>query len=159
MRLVRELAPKMSDAISAMVIGLHIQNNRDTFTVDMETFGDTAEARSGMGEICFGCAATCAAQQLAKINLDADIIVSITVRAAALDIEANDLAEFELAIDSFRKGHILRLMDFYDYTVEQRTVVYNIADEIVLTALSTLHWKDHIGNYMAFAQELKARGL
>lgn len=47
-RSIKELAPKPSDAIKAMIDGLINQNQRDDFEIEMRTFG-----ASGMN-MCYG---------------------------------------------------------------------------------------------------------
>jgi hypothetical protein len=73
--------------------------------------------------VCFGCAATCAVQQLTGINLTpgnlgvealhyaGDNTLQV-VRANTLQVNRYDLSDFENTIDSFRAGYIGDLFNY-----------------------------------------------
>ena len=111
---IREVCPKMSDAIDAMIKGLR-EILGDNFKVDMESFG---HANRG---VCYGCAATCAIQQIAgKLFTPDDLEYAYMVakKATALDMNKEEMLAFETAIDQFRMGNIWFLLKFYGIRAE-----------------------------------------
>ena len=108
MRLIKELAPKPSDAIIAMLEGIEASKPNKEFILDFSTFG-----RSGQ-TLCYGCAATCAVQQLSGIRFEVGHqIDNLTQRSELTKIKPIGLRGFELAIDDFRLGKVGLLSQFY----------------------------------------------
>jgi hypothetical protein len=107
MVLIRELIKnKPSVALQAMVNGLQAQSNRDDFRIRMSTYGAYG------GGICYGCAATCALQELAQVNFDFPAISSLKKRAAACSFSYEETDKFEAAIDNARLGELAGLFRF-----------------------------------------------
>ncbi|MCK5608229.1 hypothetical protein KAR91_40485, partial [Candidatus Pacearchaeota archaeon] len=79
-----------------MLIGLETIPN-GSFKIDMTTFGNIDN------NVCYGCAATCALQQLYDVRFTSD---NIFKRDRVLDIDMIALAQFENAVDMFRTGNI-----------------------------------------------------
>jgi hypothetical protein len=113
-RLIKDLAPKPSDAIKAMLEGLRTLPGCD-FEVDMATFGDTTWKwqKDRQVEICCGCAATCAVHQLAHKKPDPSHM-GYRTRANYLGLYYGDMRNFEAAIDDFRRGNASQLFWYYD---------------------------------------------
>lgn len=107
MKTFRELCGgKIHVAVQAMVDGLRNQNERSDFRIDMDTFGEYT------GSICFGCAATCAVQQITGVQFNDARIIYARERVIEHDIE--DLADFECAIDSIRKGSFAEIAEYFN---------------------------------------------
>ena len=90
-------------ALQAMVDGLERQSKRKGFVVDMKTFGEDG------GETCFGCAATCALQEMYGVNFDASNVDPRGERARALGERWQRLNRFEYDMDSARCGYLAGL--------------------------------------------------
>ena len=107
MKSIKELAPKPSDAIQAMIDGLKNYNSKPGFNIDMGTYGRAVKG------ICFGCAATCTIQQIAGEDIPENNIHSLKDHAYALDFDIREVIDFEFAIDSFRSNDVSPLFYFY----------------------------------------------
>lgn len=150
MRTIKQLAPKLSDALQAMVDGLNKQSKRQDFAVDMSTFG---MAENG---ICFGCAATCAVQELAQINLTEDCIENAYDRAATFNVTVYDLDTFEKAIDTFRRGNPYVLLAYYGIV---ETGLEWMLHSYCGLRLNTNDWKEKIPIVENYIKELKRLNL
>lgn len=106
--ILKAIKSKPSIALQHMVDGLLKQSRRKNFRISMGTFG------SGDGKICFGCAATCAIQNIAKINLTPATIDYAWHRAERTNMDFNELDEFEGVINEARSGHLKPLFRFCD---------------------------------------------
>ncbi len=104
---------KVSAAIIAMCDGLVEQDKRPDFAVNMNYFGMRPMSRT---DLCYGCAATCAAQKLSGVNLTAGHIAVAKWRAQAMHLDEDDLEKFETAIDKFRRGYVRDLFNYFDAT-------------------------------------------
>ena len=181
---IRErLNGKVSAAIHTMCQGLRSNSEREDFRVDMTTFGTRSyiSTRDGVRDyptedeekICYGCAATCTIQQIAKKQfVDADIYYTNT-RAKFLGFEENDLQCFEFAIDDLRKGQLAPLIAYMngyagDYdetkewspeTIDTETKMMSLLDTngIVLDHMGTM-WRLYVPAYEKAAEVLEAAG-
>jgi hypothetical protein len=118
MRTVIDLAPKPSDALEAMYIGLKNVKRRRGFKLNMQTFGK----KSFLYEkpICFGCAATCALEQLSGKKLLFSKIKKHQLwthedLASYYKVDFEKFIKFELALDKARKGSLRELMTIYGF--------------------------------------------
>jgi len=103
----REIIGKPSAAAQAMVDGLRRHSQRPDFRISMTTFGFSC------GEVCFGCAATCATQEAAQVNYDTISINYTGARAVVCGVSESDLWKFEGAINSFRTGFTFSLLAYF----------------------------------------------
>ena len=109
-----KLTKRPSVAVRAMITGLHKADAREDFKINMNTFGKKFE------NICYGCAATCAIQEIAGIeymptqpvDLLSDRALILFGKSYTLDNQ-NNLFDFELAIDNFRCGKPEFLLKIY----------------------------------------------
>ena len=111
---------KPSVALKAMCDGLREHSKRDDFAVRMGTYGDAE------GNICYGCAATCAVQQIAGVRFTPNTVPvdhwhdGFENHAKACGILHADIREFEFAIDNAREGEMERLFSYFNVPVESR---------------------------------------
>jgi hypothetical protein len=108
---IKDIVKSPSSALQAMVDGLRSQNERHDFHVDMCTFGEYDEDM----DICFGCAATCAVQEIFGKNLRGHDIVNIFDRADIFGCDIKDIDSFESAINYARLGNMSLLFEYYGY--------------------------------------------
>ena len=110
-------------AVTAMIAGLNVQDERENFTINMEDYGDS-HYDDDMGEVmCFGCAATCAIQQYFGVDFDEDDIFQDTKRAAAVNLNIKTYNWFEGAIDSLRRADTYHLADFCQLNENDKSFV------------------------------------
>ncbi len=149
MKTFKELCDnKPSVAIQAMCAGLLAQSRRKDFTVDMSAFGEVTAG------VCFGCAATCTAQRLTSVDLTAETVEARGNRARALGVDYDDLAEFEDAIDDFRRGWPNDLFDYFGCTPETPP---DPSGEP--WRLETGNWRAQLPVVRAYAHRLAQEGL
>jgi|SRR5688572_1417577 len=127
---IKQKVKKPSRALQYMLDGLEKQSRRRVFKINMNTFGQVGSPALRGAEnskICYGCAATCAVQEIAGKNLtpsafknvDADdYSEGLNVRAKVSRIDAKELSDFEFAIDDFRRGGVSILLQFFNFTSE-----------------------------------------
>lgn len=115
---IKEKAPKISDALQAMVDGIKTQTARPDFELYMFSFGDFND------NICYGCAATCAIQQIAGKNLTPENIRGVRCRSYALELDAKELCAFEEAISNFAlgDGSLGLLSHFYNVPIPESII-------------------------------------
>lgn len=152
MKTIKQLAPKPSDALQAMVDGLLTQNEREDFKIDMQVFGKIDEA----GKICFGCAATCAIQQLTGKNFtpENDAVGNYRIKADFLEVDKRELGEFEYTMDNARKGDLKELFYFYDLEDNFDFNKYN--NRFFLT---TVDWEEQLPAIRELIEFLRSEGL
>lgn len=143
---IKEILDKPSKAVRAMIEGLKKQSQREDFEVDMHHFGGSESFNS---ILCFGCAATCAAQEAFKKNLSADEISERKSRAIAYGVDIKSLADFEMAIDDFRAGNYQALGKYYEIRIPY----------FQLPALHTINWRSNLSEYEKYADLLEECGL
>jgi hypothetical protein len=152
---IRErLDGKMWKAVQAMIDGLIKQSKREDFKIDMGSFGDS-EIEDFTGKvICFGCAATCAVQEITKKNLTAKHMVE-TKRAAFLKLVYDDMDYFEIGINELRNGGDLYHLKKYLGIPKE----VNLKLVKNLPFLTTDTWRENLPAYQKFADLLKEKDL
>lgn len=153
----KDLLPKPSDAVQAMVDGLLKQSKRKKFVINMGTFGDFADEH----KVCFGCAATCAIQYITKKNFHPKYgsIKGKSVRAKILNWEYNDLDNFETIIDYVRLGRLYMLFNYYDRNdiINNRYKMKQYQEQLV--PLETDTWKKELYRFENLVIQLRKDGL
>lgn len=137
-----KLAPKPSDAVMAMILGLEEQSKREDFVIDMESFGMRRKLE-GRGIVCLGCAATCALQKMTGINLTEDVICGNATRAEALKMQALEMEVIEIMFDRLRQGDSYLLFTTYG-------VNPSIVPPFNLPCLYSHNWRDGLPEFKAF---------
>ena len=147
MKTIREiLENKPSRAVKAMCDGLEKQDKREGFVIYMATFGIADD------EICFGCAATCAIQEIAGKDFTDKEIEHVYERAAFLGFIFADLEFFENTIDELRNGEVKPFGKYFD--IEKMPT-----PERYLQCLHTDDWKKYLPAYRAYQKQLEEAGL
>ena len=114
---------KPSQAIRAMVVGIRQQSRRKKFVVNMTTYG-----LAGRDGICYGCAATCTIQKLARKNfkpkdLSSKIVNGLihppfltreNVAAEWGNTTRAVVSKFEHVINEVRQGRLKQLFEFFE---------------------------------------------
>ncbi len=156
---IRDIVTKPSQAIHAMCSGLERQSQREDFIVDMYTFGYSDK------DFCYGCAATCAVQEIAGKNLlpsDFSIgndLAPWALTSRVLNLELQEVAEFEKAIDEARCGNLTWLFHFFGIKEYQDESIFEHEWlEGVARAMSTDNWRDLIPAYREIAKKLASEG-
>lgn len=109
---IRDLVKKPSQVIDAMIHGLQKAADDPEFRFDMLTFGDVRE------DICYGCAATCAVQELYGIRFTPEQYLKTAQTGQKgtychiAVLGDSDIPEFEYMIDSLRSGHLADLLRY-----------------------------------------------
>lgn len=129
MRKVSDVISKPSQALKAMCDGLEKQSQRRDFKVDMKTFGEVSNG------VCFGCAATCTMQELAKVNL---VPNTICHRERALGFDMVDCNTFELVMDSARAGSLIALFAYFNIDHKLNPLPFK------MWQLSTENWQQQL---------------
>jgi hypothetical protein len=144
MRTIKELLPKPSDAIKAMLAGLQKADHERGFQIDMSTYGSALQDDDSFQVTCFGCAATCTVQHLLGRPFVPEEIDDRAKHAAALDMLWYEVSSFESAIDNFRTGYLSVLFRFYDLELNQQK--YNELEDHVdkWIYLQTHNWTQQI---------------
>ena len=161
MKKITYFVSKPSQIVRAMINGLYKQSKRENFQIDMRTFG--ANRRKMLAayhdysmpkrKTCFGCAATCALQEITGIMLTQDEISYTLYRERAAGLDGT--RRFEQAVDYLRRGNLL---GFYEYCKDHFGVFPPAYPEI-LTTLSTQAWPYNIWQYEKYAEWLEGQGL
>ena len=99
------------EIIDAMITGLKKHSKRKDFEINMNTFGTIGE------EVCFGCAATCALQEITGKTITIKSVDDYlnyddieTCQFFSNGITDGEIDRLENQIDSFRSGNPLGLM-------------------------------------------------
>ena len=139
---ILKVVPTPQAAMTAMCDGLERQDKRSEFHIDMDFFL-TASDKTGVN-VCCGCAATCAVQQIARrdynpkfIAPDDAKVLAVTERALYFDIEPTQLMNFEYAMDSARLGLMGDLYAFYGLPKPKHSVN-------PFTPLNNNNWRDKL---------------
>lgn len=144
---ITDYISKPSEALQAMIDGLANQSKRLDFVIDMGTYGSTN------GKTCFGCAATCAIQQITDRTLTTKSIgvSNLSIRSKSTGIDKEDYSIFEDAINSARQGYLSDLFDYFklehDYDFDYR---FDMVSD---------NWEEQIPKVEELINELKERGL
>ncbi len=169
---IKELAPKPSDALRAMINGLFNQDEREDFRIDMTSFGNIEVNEGREIDYCYGCAATCALQEIAHKNFVDSDIMSSGSRARFLGFDYDELSDFEYAMEEARNGLLLRLFKFYNISMpglvgEDGMVDITWGDGVLdlkwkgeteLYFMSTGNWSKNIPSLEAHIQKLISAG-
>ena len=134
---------KPSDALEYMCDGLLKQDKRKGFKVTMSTFGDTD------GEVCFGCGATSAIQEIAGRNLTAENICD----RALIGFDPIEMFKFEIVINDARFGLLYSLFAFCEVTEVDYLKwegLWEMRDE---------NWKSCIPTVRKAIREMRAKGI
>ena len=145
----REMLKQPSAALQAMVSGLLKQSRRTDFKISMSTYG---AAQLG---VCFGCAATCAVQEAANVDLTSSTILPMAVRVDALGVSAIDCWEFELAIDNARCGRLRQLFEYFKLPVPSQ---YGDRMVVAFAELTTENWRKQLPAVRRAIEELRKSG-
>lgn len=148
MKTFKELCDgKVWRAVEAMITGLEVHSKRKDFIIDMTTYGKATGP-----DICFGCAATCAVQQLCGIDLKPGTFINRKShwRAATLKVDMSDLEYFEQAINDLRTGYETPLFDYMGVRVP---IV--LARKIRLPILTSYNWQHRLQPYRLLLRYLK----
>lgn len=151
-RLIKNIIHKPSEALQAMVDGLLKQSQRPDFRIDMSTWGRKSGRKYKGQYICYGCAATCAVQEIADKDLSCEVVTALQLRAEALGFNGDDETNFEVAINSARIGDTNPLFGYFG--------IYNQPHKFNRTGifLGTTTWRREIPNILAYIETLKAAG-
>ena len=129
MRKVIDVISKPSQALKAMCDGLEKQSQRRDFKIDMKTFGEVSNG------VCFGCAATCTVQELAKVNLVPNTIYD---RGRALGFDAGDCYNFEFIMDSARAGSLIAIFAYFNLDHKLNPLPFK------MWQLNTENWREQL---------------
>jgi hypothetical protein len=110
MSILTEINSRPSAAIKFALDGLDRLKDAAGYEIDMYTFGDYRSEDN----LCVGCAATAAIQEMCKKDLTASTIYGAGRRAQALGLDRYELVRFEQAIDLARVNCLERLGRFCD---------------------------------------------
>jgi hypothetical protein len=159
---------KMHVAVQAMIDGLKTHSKREDFIIKMSTYGELSEKN-----ICFGCAATCAVQQLSGVTFTADKIRSKfpavkgysidllpSSQAVLLDMKSSDINHFEESINALRQTGIGPLMTYFGFDdIVKEISIYSFLRENPLEKLATSNWEKNLEGYQKLADFLKENDL
>lgn len=139
---------KIWKALQFMADGLVNQSKREDFVIDMDTFGSVDEQNN----ICYGCAATCAIQEIAGENFDKDIFASPS-RSRAIGLDRIELHDFEWCINTARQGILYSLFNFFDKPRLHKD------DFDGLFKLNSNDWQEHLTKVQLLIDELKSQDI
>jgi len=160
MRTIKELLPKPSDAIKAMLAGLQKADHERGFQIDMSTYGAVSdEDECGSEPICFGCAATCAIQHLLGRPFLPEEIDDRSKHAAVLNVHWQEVNAFETAIDNFRTGFIYVLFRFYELDLSENRFKALEAHVDRNIYLKTHNWTEQIPAIEKAIKMMKELGI
>jgi hypothetical protein len=138
--LVKDAGGKASDVVAAMIGGL--KNPPPKFKIHMEFFGRTN------GTVCYGCAATCAVMQISGKVFTPE---NFYIRAKTTGYSFDDYLDFEIAVDSFRRGELSGLENLIGTALPE--------PKIFLPELQTATWKSELWAYEAYRDQLREANL
>lgn len=144
--ILKTIKGKPSVALKHMVTGLLKQSRRRNFEIAMSVFGIAND------KTCFGCAATCAVQNIANKNYPPASINHICDRSDYLNIIQEELKKFERAINCARLGELEPLFDFCginDINVSKFETNFHLCDD---------DWKKQIPTVKETIAALKKAG-
>lgn len=150
MTTIRNFISKPSEAVNAMLTGLNHYDEAPWFDIDMGTYG--ASYGVSKDDICFGCAATCALQQITSKDFTPTTIRTTETRAAALGLTVQDLAHFEGVINHLRLGEVKPLFNYFGI----KRVPKKLQDPGF--SLLTQNWKEEFNKVQAYVELLEKEG-
>lgn len=148
--ILKAIKGKPSIALQMMIEGLQEQSKRKNFKIAMGTFGS-----SDYEYTCYGCAATCTIQKMAKKNFTHELITQGTDRAKFINADLDELSRFELAIDLSRKGMLYYLFQFCKIPKKNIDVLESTYDYY----LGNDNWKEEIPKVKKVISILKKHNL
>lgn len=158
MKTFKELCDgKVWRAIEAMLIGLETQDKRNDFRIDMESFLGVCENFHAPA-VCFGCAATCAVQQLSGFSFNVDNFDSVCdyssfrKRTKLLNADTDDLRRFEIAMNELRLGYPEHLFRYIGASLVALPDKY-------LPPLHTHNWRNDLHRYQVLLRYLKIKNI
>jgi hypothetical protein len=137
---------KPSVALQFMLDGLIGQSERSDFEVDMSFYGDS------LNGVCYGCAATCAIQELTGINYNSEQISYRATRCKALSVSKDELGVFECAINGARNGSIKFLFEFCNLNSSDYKPILKLL-------MTTSNYKDQLPLVKELIEDLKLHGF
>ena len=160
---------KPSQVVRAMIDGLDNHCTRSDFEVNMDVFLEKLVYKN----LCVGCAATCAIQQVMNKEITRDDLVrgedfDLKLETNRFDLyshvfhtdhnETNEIMLFESLVEHLRTGDVFGLLQFYECKQED---IDNILDSWNnhLPVLTTRTWEDHLKSYELFAKDLEEMNL
>lgn len=145
MKKFKDIISLPSEALQAMVDGLLEMDARPDFQIDMNEFGVS------IGNICFGCAATCAAIFLSKSKYTPE-----TINGPFEDMIPGfeDTRQFEIALNTARSGCLYDLLCYFDIPLR------NVAAKLKSTSyrLTTDNWRSQLPLVREHIEKLRAAG-
>jgi hypothetical protein len=146
MRLIKDIAPKPSDAIQAMIDGLLEQSERNDFKIDMGSFGGFKKG------VCCGCAAVCCVQKLAGVDFKDEYSITLAGQSELSGFDSSDLDDFENAVDFLRMGYLLPFFAYWQMVPPDMFLVdeWYLHDE---------DWREQLPLIQNYCDKLKAAGL
>lgn len=163
---IKKKVKKPSRAIQYMLDGLLKQSKRRNFKIEMMTFGSVD--RINQNKVCFGCAATCAVQEISGKNLTPAMFRNcyykddwVTATSENLNFHRLQLRDFEFAINSFRIGQPEDILKFFDPEINGK-VIYNEMWRSIYALNIDLQndtWRDQIPKIKEAIKILKSYNL
>ncbi len=143
-----KIESKPSKALEFMVNGLIKHDKRNDFKVDMSTFGHY----NIDDQMCYGCAATCAIQEITGMNLTKKTIdTNNFYKNDSVSVKQKEY--FENAINNARVG----LLDtLFEFCKKKR---YYKEEYDWMCIITTDNWKQELPKVKKLIKELKSKGL
>lgn len=149
--LIRNYVQKPSQLLQLMVDGLNKQSARPDFAIQMDTFG------TSRGSMCYGCAATCALQELAKVSFTTDDINSTEERAEATGFTWFEVDKFELAVEMARVGRLDKMCENAALIIEGFPAHLPFPEKGWW--LRNYNWREELPKVESYIELLKSQGL
>lgn len=148
MKTIKEIVGTPSRALEYMCDGLLRQSKRKAFRIAMNTYG----AYNHDKRLCFGCAATCAIQEIMGKNIPGKFLEWSIDRSGYFGLSNIDLKEFETAIDMASRSLFRRLFRYFDrdFPVELNLYSFN---------LETSNWRKELPKVRKLIEDMKKAGL
>ena len=138
---------KPSNALQAMYDGLLKQDKRIGFVVNFRFFGGVLSDK-----VCFGCAATCALQEISQVDLNPGNINLVGERAKAYGFENDETTRFEITMDYARNGNLYLLFGFCGLDCRKS---YHFMDGI---SMLSKNWRKQMPRLKKLIADLKQAG-
>lgn len=180
--IIKKVAPKPSDAITAMVKGLRKMDRSPNMKVSFSRYLDFDVPH--LGVLCAGCAATGALMDMlpidvkkAKAEFDGTCSTAVWDHAQSIlshgpDIQVkasetetlNDIGEFEWNMNEVRRGHLDWLSDYYQLKGDKLKKFESIGEQWKKDykkheLIEGVRWKPRLRYWTVLANRLRAAGL
>lgn len=157
---IADYVQKPSQAIRYMIDGLQAQSIRPDFVISMGTFLSTSHNLSSK-RVCCGCAATCAIQQIAGVNITIKQYEEHFAHcgnlwdklSAMTGFDREDVRSFEDALDWVRCGEVETLFEWCGIETPRKYRGAQVTPE-----MTTENWPAVVSRLEAFASELERSG-